>query len=144
MQLLDTNLQKAQQDQEVWQAKRNKGDMVREWDALPLRSASDLDAWFRSKMQGPPNETTIPSRSIGLFSSSNMSASPDLAEPLRWTEDPEQTSIADNDFGASPAGQFQVLPLIMETGEETRTGTPDSGEQSKTSALLRRQDNLYF
>lgn len=146
LQHVDFGLQRGQLDQETWQAKRNKSDLVREWNALPLQTSGDLDAWYRNKLQGPLIETSVPSRSVGLFPGSMMDASPDVAEPLRWVENSDPTSAAEDGFGASPAAQFQVLPLIIESGEETQAvDTPESNdEQSKTSALLRRQDNMYF
>lgn len=130
-------------DHDNWQPRRIKGDLVREWDALPLRTLDDLEAWYQSKSLG---SSVLPHRG-GLVANSTTGASPGPTPSEQWpgTSDAEASNI-DTDFTGSPTAQTgDFLPMIGGSSQvQAEIVMEGSQDQSKTHALLRREENLYF
>ncbi|KAK1970218.1 hypothetical protein LY78DRAFT_677888 [Colletotrichum sublineola] len=129
--------------QAAWTPRQNKVDRVKEWEALPLQTTDEIQAWFRSK--AAEHRDPVPE----LPDASPQSLVLSVSEPMLAPH-----SVKDPDSASVPAQR----PLLNEISDGVieprfRSMTPistspanrmPSDSVSKAKELSKSQRNLYF
>lgn len=124
--------------QAAWTPRQNKVDRVKEWDSLPLQTADEVQAWFRSKAtEHNDPHTDMPAASPQSLIST-MSDSLFAPPPLR-----DSASVSDHQVieDAVIEPQLRTVTPVATTPSANRS-VPDS--VSKAKELSKSKQNLYF